>query len=301
MLNHINNKFRGFAVALLLGAGLHALPALADATPGDTGDAYQTLLKYGLLTEPAAATEATAPDAGPAETSEEQLQPPAAEEVISATPPEPADNAQSELTEPESTQIVTTAAAPAQASDDDAAAVRMIHSYSVLERLGLLASTKPRVKTYPAKPTTPARPPRLVDRVLVDKSERKLVLLKDGKPVREYQVSLGGEPNGPKVREGDLRTPEGTYTLDWRNPESRFYKSFHISYPNPVDLERAESLGVEPGGMIMIHGEHPMSALRNIYRRIPKDWTEGCIAMRNEHIDELWTLLDDGTPIEIRP
>jgi murein L,D-transpeptidase YafK len=92
------------------------------------------------------------------------------------------------------------------------------------------------------------------DRVVVYKSERKLVLLSQGKEVRSYKVALGSEPVGPKTRHGDHRTPEGVYTLDSRNPNSHFYKAFHISYPNPKDIATAKKLGVSPGGDIMLHG-----------------------------------------------
>jgi murein L,D-transpeptidase YafK len=92
------------------------------------------------------------------------------------------------------------------------------------------------------------------DRVVVYKSERKVVLLSKGKEIRSYKVALGSEPVGPKTRHGDHRTPEGVYTLDSRNPNSHFYKAFHISYPNPKDIAIAKKLGVSPGGDIMLHG-----------------------------------------------
>jgi murein L,D-transpeptidase YafK len=191
------------------------------------------------------------------------------------------------------------AAFASDASDRDSTE----HAYAVLQRLGLLPKPDSATSAGTAdrlRPTAPQRE-RLVDRVVVDKSDRKLLLLKNGQPVREYAVSLGGQPHGKKIREGDMRTPEGVYTLDWRNPDSRFYKSIHISYPNEQDRAHAERLGVSPGGMIMIHGEHYLAAMRNLYRRVRKDWTEGCIAILNENMDELWRLVDDGTPIEIRP
>jgi murein L,D-transpeptidase YafK len=139
-----------------------------------------------------------------------------------------------------------------------------------------------------------------VDRVVVYKSERKLVLLSQGKEVRSYKVALGSEPVGPKTRHGDHRTPEGVYTLDSRNPNSHFYKAFHISYPNPKDIATAKKLGVSPGGDIMLHG------LPKEYAWVGKahtlhDWTDGCIAVTNEEMDELWKLVPVGTPIEIKP
>ena len=144
------------------------------------------------------------------------------------------------------------------------------------------------------------KPSVQADRVVVYKSERKLVLQSQGQEIRTYKVALGSEPIGPKTRRGDHRTPEGTYTLDSRNPISHFYKAFHISYPSPKDLANAEKLGVRPGGDIMLHG------LPKEYAWIGKahtlhDWTDGCIAVTNEEMDELWKLIPTGTPIEIKP
>jgi murein L,D-transpeptidase YafK len=139
-----------------------------------------------------------------------------------------------------------------------------------------------------------------VDRVVVYKQQRKLVLLSGGKEVRSYKVALGSEPVGPKMRQGDHRTPEGTYVLDGRNPGSHYYKAFHISYPAPKDVAAAKKLGVSPGGDIMLHG------LPKEYAWVGKthtlhDWTDGCIAVSNEEMDELWSLVQVGTPIDIRP
>ncbi len=167
-----------------------------------------------------------------------------------------------------------------------------VGAYDVLRRLGLL----------PMDDSTPRVVPRTQKmRVLVEKSKRRLYVLRDGEPFLEYPVMLGGMPHGPKLQAGDLRTPEGVYTLDWRNPRSRFHKSIHISYPGPLDKQRAEERGIDPGGMIMIHGEHDDPALRRILRRKARDWTEGCIALNNEDMDEIWRVVPDGTPIEIRP
>jgi murein L,D-transpeptidase YafK len=139
-----------------------------------------------------------------------------------------------------------------------------------------------------------------VDRLIVYKHERKLVLLSGGKEVRSYKIALGAEPVGPKTRHGDHRTPEGSYILDSRNPNSHFYKAFHISYPNSNDLATAKTLGVNPGGDIMLHG------LPKEYAWVGKahvlhDWTDGCIAVTNEEMDDLWKLVRIGTPIEIKP
>ena len=135
------------------------------------------------------------------------------------------------------------------------------------------------------------------DKVLVLKSQRKLYLMQGGKILKRYKVSLGGHPVGPKIREGDRKTPEGKYVLDWHNTESLFYKSIHISYPNENDLARAEKLGVPPGGDLFIHGQP------NDFTgpgKQPGDWTDGCIAVRNQEMDEIWRAVADGTPIEIK-
>lgn len=136
--------------------------------------------------------------------------------------------------------------------------------------------------------------------VLVDKSNRSLRLLNDGKTLREYSISLGKKPVGHKLYEGDQRTPEGRYVLDWRNSNSKFYRSLHVSYPNSRDAARARKLGKSPGGNIMIHG------LPNEFHYAPwlykgKDWTDGCIAVNNTEMDEIWEMVDDGTPIIILP
>src|SRR5271157_2487071 len=128
------------------------------------------------------------------------------------------------------------------------------------------------------------------DRVVVYKRERKLVLLSQGKELRTYKVALGGEPVGPKKRQGDHRTPEGSYVLDSRNPHSQYYKAFHLSYPNVNDRAAAKKLGVPPGGDIMLHG------LPKKYAWVGKshtlhDWTDGCIAVTDEEMDEIWKLV----------
>src|SRR5690554_1533739 len=139
-----------------------------------------------------------------------------------------------------------------------------------------------------------------ITQVVVNKAERRLHLLSGDQKVRSYRISLGGNPVGHKLYEGDSRTPEGDYTLDWRNPESDFYKSIHISYPSPRDRELAEAWGLNPGGSIMIHGL-PNEAGDLAFAYAGLDWTEGCIAVNNEDMDEIWTLVPDGTPIRIHP
>jgi murein L,D-transpeptidase YafK len=122
------------------------------------------------------------------------------------------------------------------------------------------------------------------------------------KPFRAYKISLGTNPSGHKKRQGDGRTPEGYYYLDWRNPKSQFRKSLHISYPNNSDLLRARRKGLDPGGMIMIHGQPRPNRYRELQEIISaEDWTQGCIAVSNLAIDEIWDFTRDGTLIEILP
>lgn len=136
------------------------------------------------------------------------------------------------------------------------------------------------------------------DRVIVDKSERTLVLYSAGKPVKTYRgLQLGDAPKGHKRFEGDERTPEGRYTIDTRNPASAYHLSLHISYPNADDRAYARSRGRSPGGEIFIHGQPNWLPAG----RLPGDWTDGCIALANGEIEELWRLVPDGTPIDIRP
>ncbi|WP_281629860.1 L,D-transpeptidase family protein [Vibrio sp. St2] len=139
----------------------------------------------------------------------------------------------------------------------------------------------------------------MVDLVKVDKSKRRMYLIDNGQVVKEFRIALGKHPKGHKTQEGDHRTPEGRYYLDFVIDKSEFYRSIHISYPNPRDIAYAAKLHVDPGGNIKIHG------LRNGEKRPAKfvqsfDWTNGCIAITNEEMDELLTLVKTGTPIEIR-
>lgn len=138
------------------------------------------------------------------------------------------------------------------------------------------------------------------DRVVVLKTERKLVLMRDDHVLRIYRVALGRYPTGHKRRQGDARTPEGAYTLDFKLKDSAFYRAIRVSYPNQKDLTEARARGVDPGGKIMIHGlPNKMSASRVGHPMI--DWTQGCIAVTNREMDEIWSMIDPGTPIEIHP
>jgi murein L,D-transpeptidase YafK len=143
--------------------------------------------------------------------------------------------------------------------------------------------------------TTVAAEPSKASRIQVDKSERVLKLISDGQIFRSYPVALGDNPRGHKLYEGDERTPEGLYLIDGRNPNSSYYLSLSISYPNSRDVARARSKGLNPGGQIMIHGT-PSGKARN-----GRDWTDGCIAVSNAAMEEIWRLVDEGTLIEITP
>ena len=138
------------------------------------------------------------------------------------------------------------------------------------------------------------------DSLLIVKSERKLYLLKAGEILRDFDIALGLMPEGHKEREGDFRTPEGLYYLDARNPNSDYFLSLHISYPNQHDIARARVQGVDPGGQIMIHGQ-PNEPKYSESRYENWDWTDGCIAVSNSDMVDIWLMTDEGTPIEIRP
>jgi murein L,D-transpeptidase YafK len=152
----------------------------------------------------------------------------------------------------------------------------------------------------PARAQLPRLEPQKADLVVVRKSKRTLQLLHRGRPFRTYQIALGPQPTGPKRRAGDGRTPEGVYTLDWRNPNSSFYRAIHVSYPAPHDEEPAARWGVAPGGLIMIHGL-PNGVPATRVGHPWNNWTNGCIAVTNREMDEIWSLVDDGTTIIIYP
>lgn len=139
-----------------------------------------------------------------------------------------------------------------------------------------------------------------VDRVVVHKALRTMELRSQGKVVKTYAISLGDNPLGHKVQEGDEKTPEGSYVIDYRNRHSGYRRSLHISYPNRQDRKRARKLGVDPGGLIMIHGlPNGYGWARVLFTG--RDWTNGCIAVTDEEIEEIWRLVKDGTPITIHP
>lgn len=145
----------------------------------------------------------------------------------------------------------------------------------------------------------PAQPLR-ADKVLVIKHKRQMHLMWRGRIVRTYRIALGFNPRGHKRQEGDGRTPEGHYVIDWRNPKSRFTLSLHINYPNAADRAQARRRGVSPGGEIFIHGLPGSWAMVGRGHAL-RDWTLGCIAVTNAQMREIWRAVSNGTPIEIRP
>ena len=161
------------------------------------------------------------------------------------------------------------------------------HTFAVFVLLGAtsLASENPIVKA---------------DSILILKKERVLQLLKDGKPFKKYRIALGRSPIGAKTQQGDNRTPEGNYVVDSRNPQSTYHLSLHVSYPNAQDIANAKARHVLTGGDIMIHGLPKQYAWVGA-AHVKRDWTLGCIAVTNAEIEEIWRLVPNGTPIEIRP
>lgn len=140
----------------------------------------------------------------------------------------------------------------------------------------------------------------VADRVVIEKGARLLHLMHNGEAFRTFKIALGIRPVGDKKSEGDFKTPEGKYTLDHRNPNSEFFLSIHVSYPDSVDRREAAKRGVEPGGAIMIHGQPNEPSRSETYYRT-RDWTNGCIAVSNSDMIDIWLMTGENTPIEIRP
>ncbi len=142
--------------------------------------------------------------------------------------------------------------------------------------------------------------PLRADRIVIVKAKRQLTLYFASAPVKTYKIALGRSPVGAKQCEGDKRTPEGTYRIDSRNPNSHYHRALHVSYPNATDMARAKKIGCNPGGDIMIHGiTNGFGWLGAAHRRV--DWTIGCIAVTDEEIEEIWAAVPNGTAVEIRP
>ena len=138
------------------------------------------------------------------------------------------------------------------------------------------------------------------DRVVVKKSESRVYLERGGRPFASFKATFGAEPKGHKQQEGDERTPEGRYVLDSKNANSAYYKAIHISYPNAQDIAAAKARGVEPGGLIMVHGQkNGFGWLAPVAQWF--NWTDGCVAVSNSDMDTIWKAVDVGTPIEILP
>ena len=144
---------------------------------------------------------------------------------------------------------------------------------------------------------------QMADKVIVKKSTRMLYLSSNGSIFKRYHISLGISPEGAKEIEGDMKTPEGLYVLDWRQKSKMYNRSIHISYPNEADKARAKEIGYPAGGMIMIHGTPPAWSLSPYgdWMNILIDWTEGCIAMANDDMDEVWEQTTNGTLVVIVP
>jgi hypothetical protein len=203
--------------------------------------------------------------------------------------------------------VVTTAAPAFSSSSTPAAAVPGPEAPVAVGAPAATAATPPADVTVPfgsagASPVATVAQPAVepADLVLVRKAERRLYLMRANRIVAEYPIRLGLNPAGNKEREGDFRTPEGLYELVGRNPRSDFFLSVEVSYPNDEDRARAKKSGVRPGGLIMIHGQP------NLPRKPPEyyansDWTNGCIAVSNSDMVDIWMRTGPGTPIVIRP
>jgi murein L,D-transpeptidase YafK len=151
-----------------------------------------------------------------------------------------------------------------------------------------------------APSAVPASAIEMADRVVVRKAERRLLLMRGERILRSFDVALGLSPTGHKKREGDFRTPEGNYLLAGRNPNSDFFLAIQVDYPGPDDLRRASEDGVDPGGQIMIHGQ-PNRPSRPLEYYQSRDWTNGCIAVSNADMVDIWLMTPDNTPIQILP
>lgn len=173
-------------------------------------------------------------------------------------------------------------------------------SYKVRNVLQITSSVVIVTLASPAAAQLPSLAHGPVDLVVIYKSERLMHLKSKGRVIRDFDIALGGEPEGHKLMEGDGRTPEGVSTLDWRNEESRFYRSIHISYPQEADQHAASRRGFSTGGMIMIHGI-PNGRRADEMGHPGNDWTNGCVAVTNDEMDEIWSLVEDGTTIIIFP
>ncbi|MGB1235623.1 MAG: L,D-transpeptidase family protein [Planktomarina sp.] len=165
--------------------------------------------------------------------------------------------------------------------------------------LGVIGYTQIMLRSGSGTPPAMAAQQDQADQIIVSKSDYTLTLMKNGQPIKTYPIVMGGVPSGPKQFEGDERTPEGTYTIDWRNPNSIAHLSLHISYPNADDVAYAKAMGQSAGGNIMIHGAlNGWGWADRILQRW--NWTNGCIAVTNADMRDIWSRVPNGTPIEIK-
>lgn len=172
--------------------------------------------------------------------------------------------------------------------------------FSVLS-LSLVGAAQAAAPGAPATPSSdPGGPVPIADSIVVEKKARKLTLYHMGRPIRSYLIALGANPVGAKRFAGDGRTPEGLFSIDAKNDRSDFHLALHISYPDSAHRARAEAQGMSPGGNIMIHGLPNKSGSTGAFHRL-KDWTDGCIALTDEEIDQVWSAVSVGTPVEIKP
>ena len=164
----------------------------------------------------------------------------------------------------------------------------------------VLPITRSGTPTVSRTPVTGVNSHVLADSIVVEKAKRTLTLFQLGAPVRTYRIALGGQPVGDKVKRGDGRTPEGVYRVDFKNAQSKYHLGLHISYPDAAHLQKASALGFSPGGDIMIHGLQPAYASVGA-EQADQDWTEGCIAVTDAEIEEIFRAVPSGTPIQIKP
>ncbi len=173
-------------------------------------------------------------------------------------------------------------------------------AFLVLPSDSAVSITRSGTPTVKTTPVTGVRSHIIADSIVVEKEKRTLTLYQTGIAVRTYRIALGGQPVGDKVKRGDGRTPEGLYRVDYKNDQSKYHLSLHISYPDAAHLQQAKKMGVSPGGDIMVHGLPP------VYKSVGAaqadvDWTEGCIAVTDAEIDEIFTAVPKGAPIQIKP
>jgi L,D-transpeptidase catalytic domain len=198
-------------------------------------------------------------------------------------------------------QVDFTKAVADERRDTPAAQPSMVNGH-LLKKIGLVALalivTGLGVWRFWPRPALPQN--SRADLVVVHKSARRLELYRNGVLLKSYTVSLGRHPNGPKQQQGDGKTPEGEYRLDYRKADSSFHRALHISYPGPGDIVFARTRGIDPGGSVMIHGmKNGLGWLGRLH--VTVDWTDGCVAVTDEEMDEIWRAVPDGTKILLKP